>query len=104
MIYSLFGKLILKKPAFAVIETGVIAFKVFTSPKTWRQLPKIGSKTKLFTYFYTYQNGSLIYGFVDEKEKEIFELLTSVNGIGPKAALKIIGSMRLSNLLSAVKH
>ncbi len=104
MLYSLSGKLIIKKPQFAVIEANGLGFKIFISSKTFRKLPKLNSRIKLFCYVYNYQNGAELYGFLEEKEREIFELLNSISGIGPKAALKILDEMRIESLLAAISR
>jgi len=104
MLYSLSGKLIIKKPKFAVIEAAGLGFKIFISSRTFRKLPKLGSRIKLFCYVYNYQNGTELYGFLEEKEREIFELLNSISGVGPKAALKILDEMRIESLLAAISR
>lgn len=102
MIYSLSGKLIVKNSQFAVIETNGIGFKVFISIKTSRQLPKIGSRLRLFCYSYVRQDGLELYGFLTEEELKIFELLNSISNIGPKIALKLLGSIKISALSAAI--
>ena len=104
MIYSLSGKLIAKKQSFVVIEANGVGFKLFVSSKTARQLPKIGSHSALFCYTNIKQDGVQLYGFVSERELEIFELLISANGIGPKAGLKIFEAIKIDNLLAAIKQ
>lgn len=93
MISFLSGKLVFKKPQFAVLETNGIGFKVAISQRTERNLPKIGSKIKMFCHPYFRQDGLELYGFLSEKELEIFELLNSVGNVGPKTALKILGAL-----------
>jgi len=102
MLYSLSGKLIIKKPQFVVIEVNGFGFKIFISSRTLRKLPKLNNRIKLFCYAYHYQNGTELYGFLEEKEREIFELLNSISGVGPKAALKILDEMRPELLLAAI--
>lgn len=84
------------------METGGFGFKIFVSEKSLRSFPKIGSSLRLFCVFSVRQDGGEIYGFLDEKEKDIFQLLTSVSGVGPKSALKILGKIKFETLLSAV--
>ena len=88
MFYSISGKLTVKNQNFVVVEANGIGFKLFVSSKTARQLPKIGSHSALFCYTNFKQDGVELYGFASERELEIFELLISANGIGPKAGLK----------------
>jgi len=104
MIYSLFGRLTLKKPQFVVVEANGIGFKIFVSSRTNRNLPKIGSKTRLFCSTILTRENIEIYGFLSQSELEIFELLNSINGIGPKAALKILNEMRPESLLAAISR
>lgn len=103
MIYSLFGKLFIKKSNFVVLEANGIGFKVFVSSRTSRKLPKVGSKAKLFCYTNVRQDGLELYGFFDEEELEIFELLNSINNIGPKIALRILSELPLDSVLSAIE-
>jgi Holliday junction DNA helicase RuvA len=104
MLYSLSGKLIVKKSQFVVIEANGIGFRVFVSAKTHKNLPKVGSKARVFCHLNISQNGSEIYGFSDEKELELFNLLTSVNGIGPKSAITILGNLKVDKFLSIIVH
>src|SRR3989344_5204019 len=102
MIYSLFGKLLVKKSNFAVIEPGGIGFKIFISSKVSHKLPKIGSKAKLFCYTNVRQDGLELYGFFNEEELEIFELFISINSIGPKIALRILSELPIDSVISAI--
>ncbi|PIP91922.1 Holliday junction branch migration protein RuvA [Candidatus Wolfebacteria bacterium CG18_big_fil_WC_8_21_14_2_50_39_7] len=104
MLYSLSGKLIIKKPQFVVIETAGISFKIFVSPRTSRNLPKIGSKAKLFCATLLTRENIELYGFLSQQELEIFELLNSISGVGPKAVLKILNEMRPESLLAAISR
>lgn len=104
MLYSVSGKLIYKKPNLAIIETAGFGLKIFISSITSRKLPKIGSRVKLFSCLCINQSGAEIYGFLDEKERDLFEMLDSINGVGPKAAIKIIGEVKAGNLLTAISE
>ena len=67
-----------------------------------RKLPKIGLRAKLFCYTNVRQDGLELYGFSDEEELEIFELFISINGIGPKIALRILSELPIDSVLSAI--
>lgn len=103
MIYSLSGKLIVKKPQFIAIKTNGIGFKIFTLSKPIKPL-KIGSRISVFCSVQVRQDGIDLYGFLTEKELEIFELFISADGIGPKAALKILEMAKIDSLLAAIKQ
>jgi Holliday junction DNA helicase RuvA len=104
VIYSISGKLIAKKQNFSVIETNGVGFKIFVCLRTLRQLPKIGRKVSFFCYTNVKQDGVDLYGFLTEKELEIFELLISADGVGPKAGLKILSIAKIDSLLGAIKQ
>lgn len=103
MIYSISGKLIIRKPNLAIIESNGIGFKIVISKRTFRELPKTGSRVRLFCHLRAYENEVALYGFVQENDLEIFELLNSINGIGPRAALRLQEVMSGPKLLGAVK-
>lgn len=94
--------MIIKKPRFAVIETSGFGLKILISEKTFKNLPKIGLKTKFFCFLAVKRDGVDICGFLSERELEIFELLNSVSGIGPKSALEITGVSNIEKFLAAV--
>lgn len=104
MIYSLFGKLIVKKSVFAVVETSGIGFKIFISPKTFKALPKLGSRLRFFCSFRVKQDGAELFGFLKEDELDFFEMLNSITGVGPRIALKITGIADVDKLLAAVNQ
>ena len=94
MIVHLFGKLILKDPSYAVVDVQGIGYKVHISLNTYNALPNINNDVFLSTYFNVTEKSQDLFGFNENKEKELFALLISVSGIGPKIAI---------NLLSFVK-
>lgn len=102
MIYSLSGKLIAKTHQFVAVDIMGLGIKVLITKKTFQKLPKIGEKVNLFCYFHTSQNGFELYGFFDKQEHDVFEMLNSINGIGPKAALKILSEIKAESLLGAI--
>ena len=105
MIYSIAGKLIVKKPQFAVVEASGIGFKLLISLKTFRQLPKINSKIRLFCYTnIRQQEGMELYGFLKEEDLAIFEILNTINGVGPKIALKVINSIKTESFSSIISE
>ncbi|MEK7149832.1 MAG: Holliday junction branch migration protein RuvA [Patescibacteria group bacterium] len=105
MIYLIYGKLIHKNLVFIVVEIGGIGYKIFVSQRTYKELPKNGTKIKVFCYHRIKQEEiPELYGFLSEKELEIFELLISISGVGPKSALSILGVVKLDKFLAAVQQ
>ena len=95
MIAYLKGTIIIKKEKFIVLDVKGVGYKVFLSKKTLSNLPAIGDDLKLFCFLNVRENAMELYGFLDQKELEFFEILDGIRGIGPKAALEIssLGSL-----------
>ena len=85
-----------------IIENNGIGYGISSSMNTVRQLPSIGSEVKLNTKLIPKEDSLTLYGFYDKEELNMFELLLSVSGIGPKGALAILSSMTVSDIQFAV--
>ena len=94
MIVHLSGKLIFKDPSYVVIDVQGVGYKVYISLNTYNILPDINNDVYLSTYFNVTEKSQDLFGFNENNEKELFTMLISVSGIGPKIAI---------NLLSFVK-
>lgn len=93
MIYSITGILIHTDVSIAVVECGGVGFKCFTTMNTLRQIGKTGEKVTLFTHLHVREDAMDLFGFYDQVELDCFKLLTSVSGVGPKAALSILSEL-----------
>ncbi|MBI2054415.1 MAG: Holliday junction branch migration protein RuvA [Candidatus Staskawiczbacteria bacterium] len=89
MIAYLFGKIILKKDKFIILEVNNVGYKVFLSRQTLLRLPEIGVNINLFCFQNIREDVSDLYGFLSYEELEFFETLNGIRGVGPKAALEI---------------
>ena len=89
MISYLEGKIILRKERFIVLDVNGVGYKVFLSKKTISKVAEQGQELKLFCFLSVRENSLDLYGFLDEKELEFFEILEGIRGVGPKAALEI---------------
>lgn len=89
MFYYIKGKVVHKDVNFAVIETGGIGYRIFTSMTTLSRI-ETGDTATMHTYMYVREDIVNIYGFSTSEELSMFEKLISVNGVGPKAALAIL--------------
>ena len=85
-------------PNIAVIDCGGVGFEINTSNYSLSQL-KTGEKGKLYTYTYIREDCMDIYGFVSKSEKRCFEMLISISGVGPKAAIAILSAGSPENLI-----
>lgn len=102
MIYSLTGELVYADTSMAALNVNGIAFQLDISLNTLQQLGPIGSTETLFTYMNFKQDGVDIIGFHDKAEKDAFQMLTGVSGVGPKAALAVLSEMDPARLTLAV--
>jgi Holliday junction DNA helicase RuvA len=102
MISYIKGKLVEKNPAYVIIETaGGIGFYINISLATYSQL-KDDEEITLLTYYIIKEDAQILYGFMNEEERELFKLLLSVNGIGPNTARLILSSMSVGEVLNAI--
>ncbi|MBQ7293012.1 MAG: Holliday junction branch migration protein RuvA [Clostridia bacterium] len=95
MFYYIKGNLSVLTPAFAVIDAGGVGYKLTISTTTFGYLSQNYSEeeaveAKLFSYLSVREDGVELFGFFSEAESEAFKLLTSVSGVGPKAAMAIL--------------
>ena len=84
------GELAETNPDHIVIETGGIGYQVFISGQTFEYLPAVGEEIKVYTYLYLREDAMILYGFLTKDDLELFKLLISVSGIGPKGAQRVI--------------
>ncbi len=91
-------------PNKAIIEINGLGYGVFISIATFERLPAIGKAVKLFTSPVIREDSHKLYGFLTENEKEFFERLCDISGIGPRLAISILGHMNIEDLLAAVTH
>jgi Holliday junction DNA helicase RuvA len=102
MFYSIEGILVKKSDKFIVIENHGLGFRIFVSQETNTKLPKLGETAKLFLHHHVKEDAMDLYGFLQKEEMELFEMLISVSGIGPKTALGLIGLSSVENLKTAI--
>ncbi len=102
MIYSVSGKIVKKTPEFVVVEAGGVGYKINMSGSKANGLAE-GKSAKIFCSFRMGRDSMDLFGFASEKELEFFDILTAINGIGAKAAIKIIGESDEKKLFSAAE-
>lgn len=104
MIYAVSGILVAKRQHFFIVDAGQINFKIFASQNTIASLPDIGGRIKAFTFLNVREDALELYGFLSERELELFERLNGVSGIGPKSALTILGIAKIDQLVAAINE
>lgn len=103
MYYYVFGELVLCELSTAVIDCGGVGYKLTISGTTLGKIAgKLGEKVKLFTYLSVREDALELYGFATEEELDAYKLLTTVSGVGPKAAMSILSALTPQKLAVAV--
>ena len=102
MIARLNGTLIEKHPPQIVVDCNGVGYEVEVPMSTFYNLPEIGHKVNLLTYFVVREDAQLLYGFATAQEKSTFKQLLKVNGIGAKSALSILSGVSIDELIQAV--
>ena len=101
MYYYVSGTVAHIEPYLAVIDCGGVGYACRTTSYTLSQIKK-GDKAKLFTCLSVREDAVDLYGFASQEERKLFQQLTSVSGVGPKAALAILSSASPANLAMSI--
>jgi Holliday junction DNA helicase RuvA len=87
---------------YIVVECGNIGYKIFTSGSTISNMPAIDQPVKIYTHQIVREDFIGLYGFLTKEEISMFNLLISINGVGPKAALSLMSIANVSTLKYAI--
>lgn len=102
MITYLKGILAKKSPTEIIIEVNGIGYSVHISLSTYEKLPANGSELQILTHHHIREDAQILYGFFTETEREMFRMLISVSGIGPKMAQTILSGIRPDELIRTI--
>src|ERR1700745_4030034 len=103
MIAHLRGKLLVKHPNQAIVETGGVGCDVTISVPTFSDLPVAGNEVALHIHTHVREDQIALYGFLRIAEKHLFEKLLTVSGIGPKLAITILSGMPADEMVGAIR-
>jgi len=103
MIAHLRGKLLAKHPNQVIVETGGVGYDVTISVPTFSDLPSAGSEVALHIHTHVREDLIALYGFLRPAEKQLFEKLITVSGIGPKLAITILSGMAADEMVGAIR-
>src|SRR5947209_7882539 len=98
MFAYLKGTLVSYSSLQAIVDVQGIGYQVFIPCSALGQLPSIGKTIQFFTVLVIREFSQALYGFLTEQERNIFEILMNVTGIGPKFTLSLIGHLSLHEL------
>jgi Holliday junction DNA helicase RuvA len=103
MIAHLRGRLISKHPNQAIVETSGVGYDVAISIPTFSELPSTGSEVALHIHTHVREDALALFGFLRLEEKQLFEKLITVSGIGPKLAITILSGMLTAEMVGAIR-
>ena len=101
MIASIRGQVTLIKETYIVVETGGIGYKVFVAGSVLTA-SRLGEEVSLNIYHNITESSQALYGFHTTDEQEFFEMLLTINGIGPKVAISVLNAASLNDIREAV--
>lgn len=90
------------QPTFVVLDLNGLGYRIFIPASAFGHLPQLGEALLLHTSFIIREFSQALYGFLSVQERDVFEDLMNVSGIGPKLALSIIGHLSLQDLQKAL--
>lgn len=102
MIGALRGKVESKAPGCVLVDVGGVVYEVAVSLQSFARLPAEGMSVRLDVVTHMREDGLTLFGFLDRAEKSVFNLLRSVNGVGPKLALNILSGLPAGEIRCAL--
>jgi Holliday junction DNA helicase RuvA len=103
MIDAVTGTLVAKMPTSVVVQVGGFNLRLLISVSCFETLPALGRAVTLLSYLHVREDAMQLYGFADFVERDLFERLISVTGIGPRLAVGILSGATASRVREAIE-
>jgi len=103
VIAQIRGTLAHKLPGEVIVDVGGVGYQVFIPLNVFYRLPDVGDSISLYIHTHLREDALQLFGFEAAEEKQVFLLLNSVSGIGPKLAVNILSGIPADELVRAVK-
>jgi Holliday junction DNA helicase RuvA len=103
LIGRITGRLILIEGNLILLDVAGVGYEVEVSAGVLAQSPQSGEPLTLFTHFVVREEAQLLFGFSDQRERDLFRAFIRINGVGPKMALALISSIAPATLVAAVQ-
>lgn len=104
MISRLSGTLLEKHPTQIIISACGVGYELFIPLSTYSHIPETGEEVSLFTHLHVREDAWCLYGFASVDERQLFRLLISISGIGPKAGLTVLSGIGAEGFKTAVRE
>ena len=102
MIALIKGKIAYKGISHVVVDTQGVGYRIFIPLTTFYELPELGHMVTLHIHTHVKQDAISLFGFYSLQERDLFQLMISVSGIGPKIAMNILSGISVNELLQAI--
>lgn len=102
MIFHLSGTLDKKTDTYLIIDCAGVGYQVFVPETLLSEMPAPPEEVKLYIYHQIREDAQTLYGFPNPEDRELFTILTSVSGVGPKVGIKILGAIAPQNCIAAI--
>jgi Holliday junction DNA helicase RuvA len=102
VIASVRGQVLVRRPDHVVVECAGVGYRLAVSANSMRTVPAVGADVLLHSHLVMRDDGMHLYGFASEEERELFLLLTQVQGVGPKVALAVLSGGTPRDLMNAI--
>ena len=102
MFARLTGTLNEKSAGQLIVDVGGVGYEVFIPFSTYYELGEVGEKVTLRIYTHVRENDLCLYGFLTQREKDLFGLLIQISGIGPKLGVIVLSGLPADELVEAV--
>ncbi len=102
MISFIKGKLVHIYENVIIVENNGIGYEIFVPMSVIGNMPLVGSEVMIYTYMHVREDALQLFGFLDRDTLEIFKLLITVSGIGPKGAIGVLGTLSADDIRYAV--
>jgi Holliday junction DNA helicase RuvA len=103
MIAHLRGRLLEKHPTYLILEAAGVGYAVTISVASFSGLPAEGAEVSIYIHTHVREDTLALYGFLRREERELFERLISVSGIGPKLAITVLSGIAADALVTALR-
>lgn len=90
------------KEQYVVVDVQGIGYEILMPHSLSLKLPPCGNQVKIHTYDHVREDARILYGFISSHEKDMFEKITTVNGIGPKVAMSVLSVLSPTDIVSAI--
>jgi Holliday junction DNA helicase RuvA len=102
LIAHLHGELARVESDYVVVDVHGVGYKVHPPLAVITQMPSIGDEVKLLVSTIVKEDSITLYGFADDSQQSMFDLLLTVSGVGPKVALAILSTLQVDTIVNAI--